>query len=101
MIQPIGEPIPLMIQPIRGPIPLMSLPIRGPIPLMGLPIGEPIPLMGAPSWTLLWAGLFIQLVDGVDGFCHISELSENFIRSMDQVGSWLGLIPISRSGGQA
>ena len=26
-------------------------------------------------------GIFVQLVEGVDGFCHISELSSDFVRA--------------------
>ena len=45
---------------------------------------------GALIKSVVPFGLFIQLVDGVDGFCHISELSEDFIRSMDQVDLAVG-----------
>jgi len=31
-------------------------------------------------------GVFVALRPGVDGFCHISELSEQYIKSIDQVG---------------
>ena len=31
------------------------------------------------------SGLFIELVDGVDGFVHISELTEEFVASMDEI----------------
>jgi len=45
---------------------------------------------GALIKSVVPFGLFIELVDGVDGFCHISELSEDFIRSMDQVDLAVG-----------
>lgn len=31
-------------------------------------------------------GIFVELVPGLDGFCHISELSESFVRNIEDVG---------------
>jgi predicted RNA-binding protein with RPS1 domain len=30
-------------------------------------------------------GVFVELQPGVDGFCHISELSEKYIKNIDDV----------------
>lgn len=31
-------------------------------------------------------GIFVELLPGLDGFCHISELSESFIRKIEDAG---------------
>lgn len=30
-------------------------------------------------------GIFVRIADGVDGFCHISNISETYVRSMDDL----------------
>ena len=31
-------------------------------------------------------GIFVELYDGLDGFCHISQLSEAYVSKMEDVG---------------
>lgn len=49
------------------------------------PINEGDTFEGAEIRSVVPFGIFVELFDGVDGFCHISELSEEFIRSMDEI----------------
>jgi polyribonucleotide nucleotidyltransferase len=35
-------------------------------------------------------GIFVELLPGLDGFCHISELSDSFVRKVEEVGLVVG-----------
>lgn len=35
-------------------------------------------------------GIFVELLPGLDGFCHISEISDTFVRKIEEVGLAVG-----------
>lgn len=35
-------------------------------------------------------GIFVELLPGLDGFCHISEISDSFVRKIEEVGLSVG-----------
>ncbi|MHC4807742.1 MAG: S1 RNA-binding domain-containing protein, partial [Planctomycetota bacterium] len=39
-------------------------------------------------------GVFVEIIPGVEGLCHISELSDGFVKSVDEVCKMGDLIPV-------
>ncbi len=39
-------------------------------------------------------GAFIEIIPGVEGLCHISELSDGYVKSVDEVCKMGDLIPV-------
>ena len=53
------------------------------VDLTTIPVGKVYE--GAVVKTVVPFGIFIELEDGVDGFCHISELSDEYVGAMADV----------------
>ena len=58
---------------------------RSPSPPPPPPIQVGDLMTGCEIKSMVPFGVFVQLRPGVDGFCHISELSEKYIKSIDDV----------------
>jgi polyribonucleotide nucleotidyltransferase len=39
-------------------------------------------------------GVFVEITPGVEGLCHISELSDGYVKSVDEVCKMGDLIPV-------
>ena len=50
------------------------------------PIEEGEAFEGAEVKNVVPFGIFVELYDGLDGFCHISQLSEAYVSKMEDVG---------------
>ena len=57
----------------------------GPAPPPAPPINEGDAFKGVAVRNIVPFGIFVELYPGVDGFCHISEISEEYVRSMEDV----------------
>jgi polyribonucleotide nucleotidyltransferase len=39
-------------------------------------------------------GVFVEIIPGVEGLCHVSELSESYVKNVEEVCKMGDLIPV-------